>query len=45
MDYVQHKEPDNSSLEVENALLSLGFNMNQIRKELSLMDASTGYGH
>ncbi len=41
MDYVQHKEPDNSSLEVENALLSLGFNMNQIRKELSLMDAST----
>lgn len=40
MDHVDQRElsSDDSSSEVESALLSLGFNLQQIRKELSLMD-------
>ncbi len=41
MDYIDHKDVSDNSLEVENALLSLGFNLTQIRKELSLMDEAT----
>lgn len=41
MDFVDHKEMSDNGLEVENALISLGFNVAQIRKELSLMDDST----
>jgi len=41
MDHVDHKDVSDNSLEVENALLSLGFNLSQIRKELSLMDEAT----
>ncbi len=38
MEFVDHEELSDHSLEVENALISLGFNAVQIRKELGLLD-------
>lgn len=43
MDHVDQKDLvlGDSSFEVENAMISLGFNAQQIRRELSLMDEAT----
>jgi len=43
MDHVNKSDLalDDSSLEVESALISLGFNIQQIRRELSMMDEAT----